>query len=305
MSVNLPTHYVQQYSTNIQLLLQQKGSKLRNTVMTGSHVGEQASPVDQFGAIEAQQVTTRFGDMPRIDASTDRRWVFPQDYDLPQMIDKFDKLRLITDPQSSYVVNATYAMGRAQDDQVISAFFADAKTGKTGSTTTSFGTTVSTSSGQNVAVAFGSAAAGNLSVAKLKEAKRVLMANEVDLETDPIFCIVTASQHDALLNEIQIISLDFNSRPVLMDGRITNFLGINFIHSERLTTGTDDASGTSRQVPIFAKSGMYLGLWEDIKTSVSQRNDVRGEPWQVYCYGTFGATRLEEKKIVRVWCRES
>lgn len=49
MSVNIPNHYVQQYSSNQALLLQQKGSKLRDKVTIGSYVGEQASPVDQFG----------------------------------------------------------------------------------------------------------------------------------------------------------------------------------------------------------------------------------------------------------------
>ena len=98
MSVNTPTHYVQQYSTNVNLLLQQKGSKLRGAVTMGSYVGKQASPVDQIGSITAQRVTSRFAPMGRVDAPTDRRWVFPIDFDLPQLIDHFDKLRLITDP---------------------------------------------------------------------------------------------------------------------------------------------------------------------------------------------------------------
>lgn len=297
MSINIPTHFVQQYSANIQLLLQQKGSKLRGSVMTGSHVGKQASPVDQIGAITAQKVTTRFGPMGRVDAPTDRRWVFPIDYDLPQLIDSFDKLRLLADPASSYVQNSTYAMGRAQDDEIIAAFFADAKTGESGGTTTSFATST-----QTVGVSTGGTTS-NMNVAKLRAAKKILMANEVDLDNDPIYCIITADEHDALLNEIQVVSTDFNSKPVLVDGKVTQFLGINFIHCERLQTGTDDASGTSTMVPMYARSGMYLGMWNDISTDISQRKDLQGLPWQAYAYGSFGATRLEEKKIVRIWCR--
>ena len=115
MSINLTTHYVQQYSTNIQLLLQQKGSKLRNAVTTGSYVGKAASPVDQIGKVEMQSVTSRFAQMGRVDAPTDRRWVHPSDFDLPQLIDSFDRLRLLTDPQSSYVQNAVMAAGRQLD----------------------------------------------------------------------------------------------------------------------------------------------------------------------------------------------
>ena len=69
MSINLPSHYVIQYSTNINLLLQEKGSKLRPYVTEGSYVGKQASPVDQFGAIEMQSVTSRFAAMGRVDAA--------------------------------------------------------------------------------------------------------------------------------------------------------------------------------------------------------------------------------------------
>lgn len=297
MSANLPTFYVEQYSTNVQLLLQQKGSRLRGAVMTGSHVGKQASPVDQIGAITAQKVTSRFGPMGRVDAPLDRRWVFPVDYDLPQLIDSFDKLRLLTDPSSSYVTNATYAMGRAQDDEIIAAFFATAKTGVQGGTDTTFDT-----ANQTVSVNEGGSAS-NMNVAKLRAGKKILMANEVDLDNDPIYCVITAEEHDSLLNEVQIVSTDFNDRPILVDGKVTRFLGINFLHCERLQTGTDDAAGTSTMVPMFAKSGMYMGEWNGISSDISQRKDLQGLPWQAYCYGTFGATRLEEKKVVRVWCR--
>jgi hypothetical protein len=129
------------------------------------------------------------------------------------------------------------------------------------------------------------------------------MANEVDLDSDPITCVITADEHDALLNEIQITSMDFNTKPVLVDGKVTQFLGINFVHCERLKTGTDDAAGTSTMVPLFAKSGMHLGMWNDISTDIDQRKDLQGIPWQAYAYGTFGATRVEEKKTVRIWCR--
>lgn len=306
MSINIPTHYVQQYSTNVQLLLQQRGSKLRDTVMSGTHVGKQASPVDQFGAVAATKVTGRFQPMHRVDAPTDRRWVFPTDYDLPQMIDHFDKLRLLTDPQSSYVTNGMYAMGRAQDDEIIAAFFGDAKTGEQGATTTSFGTTLVAAGGQNVSADEGTVDSG-LSVAKLRAAKKRLMANEVDIDNDPLVCVVTAAQHDNLLADTQVVSGDFGWKdaPVLKEGKLERFLGINFKHCERLENGTDDTATTSRAIPVYAKSGMYLGEWESIQNSLSQRDDLRGKPWQVYTLGTFGATRLEEKKVVRVWCRES
>jgi hypothetical protein len=293
MSANIPTHFVREYSTNLALLLQQKGSKLRPYVTTGSYVGDQASPVDQIGAIEAQQVTSRFGPMGRVDATLDRRWVFPTDYDLPQLIDKFDKLRLLTDPESSYVVNAMYALGRKMDAAIITAFTAAAKTGVNGATSTSV------LSGNEVDVATGGSNS-KLNVAKLKAVKKLAMTHNIDLDNDPLICGVTAVDHDSLLNEIQIISSDFNGgdRPVLKDGKVDRFLGIQFVHCElieSLAAGTNEVN-----IPVWCKSGMHLGLWNDIQTSISQRNDLQSEPWQAYVKATFGATRIEEKKVFNI-----
>lgn len=291
MSINLPTHYVSQFSTNVELLLQQKGSKLRDKVMTGSHVGKAASPVDQFGSVVAQRVTTRFAAMPRVDAPTDRRWVYPVDYDLPQLIDTLDKLRMITDPESSYVTNAVYAMGRAMDIEIITAFQATAKTGEAGGTSTSF------TSGNEVDVAVGGANS-KLNVAKLKELKRLMMANHIDFEADVAYVGITAADHDSLLNEIQVVSTDFNAKPVLVDGRVTQFLGFQLVHCEQIET---TAAGTNEvTLPAWVKSGMYLGLWNDITNDVSQRKDLRNQPWQLYTAATFGATRLQENKVYAI-----
>lgn len=294
MSINIPNHYAQQYATTVELLLQQKGSKLRNAVMSGSYIGEQASPVDQIGSVEMQEVSGRFEPMGRVDADTDRRWVLPSDFDLPQLIDSFDKLRLLTDPESAYVQNAVFAAGRKMDDLIIDALFGTSKTGKTGSTDTSF------PAGQQVAVDFGASGNVGLTVAKLREARKKLKAAEVDMDSEMITCIITAEQEDDLLAEAQIISLDYNEKPVLVDGRLNSFLGINFVHCERL-----DVDGSSyRRIPVFAKSGMHLGIWNDITTDISQRKDLKGLPFQSYVYMTAGATRIEEEKVVEIKCAE-
>lgn len=292
MSVNIPTHYVQQYSTNVALLLQQKGSKLRNAVTTGSHVGKQASPVDQIGSIEMQPVTSRFAAMGRVDAPTDRRWVFPSDFDLPQLIDEFDKLRLITDINSAYVQNAVMAAGRQFDKIITSAFTGTAKTGEAGGTSTAF------ASGNEVDVAVGGANS-KLNVAKIKAVKELMMANHIDFDTEQAFIGITAADHASLLNEIQVISSDFNGgKPVLNDGKLAQFLGFNFIHCELIETqlaGTNEVT-----LPVWLKSGMYLGIWGDIQNSVSKRNDLQGEPYQLYTKMTAGATRLEEDKVYAI-----
>lgn len=293
----IPLFYVEQFSSNIQLKLQQKGSRLSEAVMSGNHVGSQASPVDQFGAISAQKVTGRYQPISPVDAPTDRRWVFPQDYDLPQLLDSFDKLRLLIDPMSSYVTNAVYALGRAKDQEILNGLLGTNYTGNNGTVS------VTVPSSQIVSVAQGAASATNLTVAKLRKGKQILMSNYVDLDADRIIMAINGINHDSLLAEVQVISTEFNDKPVLVEGKIQRFLGIDFIHTELVGTGTDDLSGTSTMLPMWAKSGAYAGIWMDMITDVSQRKDLRSLPYQAYVMGTFGGTRLEEKKVVQVWAR--
>jgi hypothetical protein len=292
-NVNIPTHYVMEFSSNVTFLLQQKGSKLRGTVTEGRYVGKQASPVDQFGQVEAQRVTSRFGPMNRIDAPTDRRWVYPVDWDLPQMIDHFDKLRLVTNPESSLVTNAMFAMGRAMDTEIINAFTGTAKTGEQGATSTSF------TSGNEVDVATGGANS-KVNVEKLKSVKLLMLQNFVDFDMEQVTLGLTGADEANLWGEIQVVSSDFNGgvKPVLQDGKVRRFMGIDFVYCELIEAV---AAGTNEvDIPVWCKSGMHLGIWNDMQTSISKRNDLQGEPYQAYVLMSIGATRLEEDKVYNI-----
>jgi hypothetical protein len=295
MSFEITTHFVQQYTTNVQMLLQQKGSKLRNTVSVGSYTGKAAKAVEQVGPVTAQKRTTRHADTPLISTPSDARWVFPNDYEWADLIDDQDKLRMLIDPQSAYAQNGAYALGRAMDDEIIAGIYGVNKVGENGSDNKNFDT-----ANQRVLVNHGASGNVGLTVAKLREAKRILMANEVDIDNEELFVTITAKQHDDLLNEAQAISLDYNTRPVLVDGKITAFMGFNFVHCERIPVTADPY----RRVVAYAKSGIHLGMWNDINTQISQRAD-KSYATQIYVKGTFGATRTEEKKVVDILCNEA
>jgi hypothetical protein len=297
MASQIPVFYVSQFSSIIQLKLQQEGSVLRGCVMTGTHVGSQASPVDQFGAVVGTKVVGRYNPMPRVDAPADRRWVFPQDYDLPQLLDSFDQLRLLIDPMSQMVANAVNAIGRNIDDEILAGLLGTNYTGNNGTTSTTLAST------QVVGVNQGAASATNMSVAKLREGRRILMTNNLNMDKEELYCAMNATNIDSLLAETQVISSEFNDQKVLVNGKLVKFLGVNIVHTELLTTGTDDQSGTSTAVPMWAKSGAYLGIWGDIQSSIDRRTDLQGIPLQAYVKGTFGGTRLEEKKVVKIWAR--
>lgn len=294
MNVGVPTYFTQQFTSNLQMLLQQRGSRLRMAVMTGSHTGEKAVAVDQIGPVEAKLVTGRFQPLTPDDSPTDRRWVVPGDFDYNELIDTFDKLRMIIDPTSAIVQNGVYAIGRAMDREIVRAILGVAQTGKTGTTATPL------PASQIVPVNTGGTNTG-LNKDKLVEARKRLMAAEVDVDNDQLWVAITAAQHADLLKETQVVNTDYVSRPVLTDGRITQYLGFNFVHYE----GSPLVATQTRGIPVWAKSGVHLGIWKDIWSNVDQRKDLSGLPWQVYVSSTFGATRLEEKKVVQINCYEA
>ncbi len=287
MSFQVSTAFVQQYTTNVSLLLQQRGSKLRDAVTVGSYTGKAAKAVEQIGAVTAQARTSRHADTPLISTPHDARWVFPTDYEWADMVDDQDKLRMLIDPTSPYAVNGAYALGRAMDDLIITAALGTAMTGENGSTNTGFATAT-----QQIAVG-----AAGLTVAKLRQARRILMANEVDVAMDPLYIAVTAQQMDNLLGTTEVTSSDYNTVKTLVSGDVDTFLGFKFIQVERLGL---DGSGDRRCI-AWAKSGLHLGLWNDITTKISERAD-KSYATQVYVKGTFGATRTEEKKVVEIIC---
>lgn len=297
MSANLYTLYTEQFSTNLRMKLQQSGSKLRGRVSEGSHVGKQASPVNQIGAIGLRAPAGRFAPKNRTDAEFTRRWVFPQDGEIDQLIDSFDELKTIVDPKSAYVTNASNAVGRAWDDAIIAAAFAAATIGTdAGSLSTeSFDTT-----NHRVVTAFGAAAATGLTVAKLIEVKRIFRKYHVDLETDPVTLVIGSKQESDLLNQTEVVSTEFNERPVLVDGQVKRFLGFDIVVSERLAVASN-----VRSVIAFAKSGLYLGVWKDMTNRVSIRNDLSGEPYDLYTQTSFGATRLEAGRVLEVQCADT
>ena len=288
MSSQVTTAFVQQYSSNVQLLSQQKGSLFRNAVRVESQVGKNAF-YDQVGSATAQKRLSRHADTPQIDTPHARRRVSLVDYEYADLIDDQDKVRTLIDPTSPYSQATAFAMGRAIDDEIISAAFGTAYTGETGSTSTTF------PSGQVVSV--GSPLAG-LSIAKLVEAKQLLDEANVDT-TLPRYVAVAPEQLADLLNITTVTSSDYNTVKALVQGEIDTFLGFKFIVSTRLSSET----GTNRRVIAWAEDGLLLSIGKDITAKIDERAD-KGYATQVYYAMSIGATRMEEEKVVEIKCRE-
>ncbi len=262
---------------------------------------------EQVGPVAAQEVTTRHGDSPLVSTPHDRRRITLRFFDWGDLIDNFDKVRMLIDPTSPYTQNAVNALGRALDDVLLGGgisgessitfdttaagsagvMYGIAYTGKAGATQVSF------PNGQKVASAFGGTAVG-LTVPKLIEARRILKAGNVDVTAEDLYIVVTSKGEADLLNSTQVTSMDYNSVRALVGGDVDSLLGLTFKRTERVPENTTD-----KLYPVYAKSGVKLGVAKDIQTEVDRRADKRFSYYVYACMG-LGGVRMEEGKVVQV-----
>ena len=290
MSTQITTAFVQQYSANVQMLSQQMGSRLRDAVRLETVVGKNAF-IDQIGSVTAQLRSSRHADTPQIDTPHQRRRLSIASYEFADLIDDQDKVRMLIDPTSSYAQAAAAAMGRAMDDVIIAAALGTASTGETGSGSATLDATANM---------VGSASSNDgLTIAKLTEAKRKMDLNAVD-PSIPRYIAVGPKQIEDLLGTTQVTSSDFNTIKALVQGDVDTFMGFQFIMTNRLSIDSNDI----RSCFAWAEDGITLGIGKDVQARIDERND-KGYATQVYYCMDIGAVRMEEAKVVKIFCDET
>ena len=290
MSSQITTAFVEQYSSNVSMLAQQMGSRLRAAVDVESVVGKNAF-FDQIGVTAAVQRTSRHADTPQIDTPHSRRRVSLSDYEWADLIDEQDKVRTLIDPTSNYAKAAAAALGRSMDDVIITALGGTAATGVAGATSTSL------PSGSKFAT---SDQSDGLTIAKLIASKKFFDLGDVD-PSIPRYIVCGATQIADLLNTTQVTSSDFNTVKALAAGEVDTFMGFKFIMSNRLSfdaTNTDD-----RLVYAFTQDAIKLAIGKDITSKIDVRAD-KSYATQVYTCMTLGAVRMQESKVFQIPCNE-
>ena len=255
MSFTVDTAFVNSYHDMLEMIFQQEGSKLRGTLRNVTQNSEY-DYWDRLGEATVQEITTRHGDTPHNEIEHTRRRLQVTGYDTNEYFDNQDKLRMILDPKSGYAQAQAWALGRKMDDVILAQLLGTAYSGKTGSTSVSF----SSDNGQSVAVDYvegGAVAANsNLTIAKLRRARYLLLANDAIRDTEPVYLVGHPSQQDSLLRSTEVGSADFNSVKALVNGAVDTFMGFKFIW----TTRTTKDSNNYRQVLAYPPSAGIVGI---------------------------------------------
>ncbi len=278
---DISTAFVKQFGSTIELLVQQQGSKLRDSVRVESGVvGEQAF-FDQLAATEAVLKVTRNSDTPLVKSDNRRRSVVLLDFEWADLVDTQDELKMIVDPNNPYARNAAMALGRTIDDRIILAFNATAQTDKTGSTSTVLPSAQIILNGGQA-----------LTIDKLRQAKQILDLN--DVPEDERFIVISPVQLTNLLETTDVTSVDFNTVRTLVMGQVDTFLGFKFITSTRLPI-----VGNIRSAFAWRRDGMLLAMAKEIQTRIEERPD-KSYATQVYLCMSTNATRMQEELVVQI-----
>ena len=277
MSTQITTAMVEQYKSNVLMLAQQKGSKLRGTVRSEMVTGKNAY-FERIGAVDMVDATSRHDDTPQIDTPHSRRRVSLTTARFADLIDNADKVRTLIDPTSPYALNAAWAAGRKMDAVIVAALAGNAYSGVAGATT------VALPSAQKVA-----AASAGLTIAKLRSAREILLGADVDLDMGATCSINPAGLTD-LLSATEITSSDYNTVKALVQGQVDTFLGFKFVVSTQVT---------ALKAYCYAKNAAVLAVGSEPVVRISERSD-KNYSTQVFVEMDIGATRVEDEGVVEI-----
>ena len=296
---DIPSHFVTEYASNWEHLAQQKMAKTRECVMVDTVNGKEKK-YNQMAPSEMDAVTIRAGDTRISDTDLPARWLRPYPLDKAFLFDEWDEpfLGQVVLPQSESIQNHAMAYNRSVDRTVISAALNVAYTGEIGVDATPL------PAGQIIAVNFvetGTVANTGLTIGKLRQAKYMLDAADVDDE-DPRYFAFTAKSLQDLLRTTEVTSNDYNTIKALVEGNVNTYMGFTFKRISNKIMPLD-AVADVRTCVAWAKSGIKI-TDSGKEVHIDVRPD-KSHALQIRTVAALGGTRMEEVKVVAVMCDES
>ncbi len=296
-------NYQNKYSEKWGAYLQQEASRLDKFVTVETQLAGKMVAFDQFGLLSFEEKTNRMGTTSLIEAPTTRRVIHPRIFTKAVGFDEYDSKKLINmEPVIAKTIEGLRsAAGRRMDSVMIEGFMNNNYVGENGTVQVPF------ASSQIIADTYvdsGTATKSNLTVAKLRKALSMLQKAEAWSDErrdygDELVLACTSSQINALLQEPEVSSYDYNTVRALAEGKIDTFLGFRIIRIEQLPIAS-----SVRSCLAWVKSKAQFGIWDDFTVKTSTRDDL-DETYQIRAKFACGACRLQEEAFVKINCSEA
>lgn len=280
MAINLSTAFVTLFDAEVKQAYQAQ-AMLRGAVRLRSGVEGATYKFPKIGRGVAQ-VRVPQTDVTPLNAEYGQVTVSLEDWIAAEYSDIFMQQKVNFDERRELVQVVSSAIGRRQDQLILDALQAS-----------STSLTVANSVGGNDT---------NLNVAKLREAKRLLDANNVPMRDRHL--IIHADSLASLLGETSVTSSDFNTVKALVQGDINTFLGFTF-H----TMGDRDEGGLpidgSDDRTVYAFHREALGMAEGISPKTEINYVPEKTSFLVASMFSAGAVAIDDEGIVKITCREA
>ncbi len=279
MAVNISEVYVHTFENNVRHVAQQSQSKLRGTVQErGVQSAEHAWETIQAGT--ATKKTAPRTATPESDRVWGRRVSVPETWHDGDTSEQEDPVQMLIDPNSNIALSIGMSMRRAQDDSIIAA--------ATGTALKGDGTTEAFPAGQVVGTG-----AEVISMDMVSAVQEIFMKNDIDPEV-PKTAVVGPTQVRKLMQLTENVSADYvRAQQLQQYGIAPNWMGFNWINSTRLL-----APDTGELSCLFyTNRALGMQMNRDITARVQEDPSI-SFAWRIYCFGTWGTVRVEDKQIV-------
>lgn len=298
MATQLEQWFIHAVSDNVTQLAQQKQSRVMGAVRTQEGVKGKTYPFQRLAAVSMSEVFVRDGDTQYLNPTQSKRRANLRDFTAAVLIDDFDQIKTLTDPQSEFAQALAMARNRTLDDLVIGVASGGvggaiglAPTVDEGAESTSTSALSSFDGGSHVIVNGGT----NLTMAKIRQTARVMNNQEVPDEERYFF--YSAEGMDKLMSDSTVTSSDYNTIRALQGGGFpmdATWMGFKWRRSQRLPK-----SGNIRSCIALQKQavGLAVGMIEgvEIDKAVHKNNNQ-----QVLIKLSAAAVRIDDAGVVQV-----
>lgn len=312
--------YTKAFESDLMELPSSKAALLPYIANKGNFTGEEAY-FNQIDAMSANTGLTRYEEHTWTEGEFSRRRVTPEVHWIATKLAKVDQVKSLVDPRSDLAMQVKHALSRKMAQQVVSAAFGTAYTGKAGGTSETF------NSNDIVGVSVGHTGTTGLNADKLVYAVEKMRKQGID-PTDPMYeltlVISPELERDAKLNA-KLSSADYMTNKILSGlGIPDGFMGIKNIivdpmcpYANNATTGinaswttkgfaNDDSDAADvRMAFLIAKGALAYGMWEQpmVRVDELQKNHY---DWQLYSRVQLGVTRmLARGGVIGILCDQS
>lgn len=281
--------YTVAYGDMITMLSQQTESKLESCVTVKSGItGKQAVAADQIGQFQFVDAKQRLEDTPLFDIERQRRWYefIMKKGGVP--LDDIDVLRTTLDASTPIVRAGMAGVNRAKDQEILRGYYAANKVGENAESTVNF------KSSNIIAATY---ANGDI-LKQINRGIELFKQQDVDFENEEVFMVVNSVAGSKLREAGVYINSETMNGTVLTGKKLTPYSGVNFVELEAVPS-YQASSETIYKLPMFCKSGVGLGKWQDTKVRVGELQN-KSYAWHVYMQFALGASRLEEAKCLSI-----